>query len=85
MSKAKIVIISIISIFILCSAWLIYAINYEVATIDTKISSEQKYTLKLQQIGMPGFPFGNANAKIIMYKDDGEILEHSMVVGTDGG
>ncbi len=92
MSKAwKIIkrILIISSICLLAFAVLFVAVFYyeeglKITPIDTRTSPDGEYTLYLQQIGAPSWPFGPVGGKIVLKKNGKTIEKYKTLVYTDG-
>ncbi len=67
----------------LCCAF-VYSEFFNATTIDTQTSSDGRYTLALQQIGSPAWPFGPVTAQVKL-KDGKKTIEAQKVeVYNDG-
>ncbi len=60
--------------------------DFSRTTVDTETSPNGKYTVTLQQIGSPEFPFGSVTAKITLKNEKGKKIESVKgEINNDGG
>lgn len=62
-----------------------YTVNYKKTTCDISVSPGGKYEMALQAVGEPDWPFGSANGRVVLKKDDQEISNVEFELHNDGG
>lgn len=89
MKKSLKIILYIIGIiiFIVLLFWLSisYITNDKKTTCDTSISKDGKYTLLLQMIGEPDWPFGSISGRLVLKKGKDKISQTDFELRNDGG
>ena len=79
-----VVCLMLVAIIYFCSAF-IYHEFFRATTVDTQVSPDGRYTLYLQQIGSPGWPFGPVTAQVMLKEGDKTIKKEQLEVYNDGG
>lgn len=76
-----------IIIFIALLFWLSisYITNDKKITCDTSISKDGKYTLLLQMIGEPDWPFDSVSGRLVLKKGKDKISQTDFELRNDGG
>lgn len=74
--------IALTIVFWLC---LHYQMNYKKTTCDTSVSPDGKYTLALQAVGEPDWPFGAASGRLILMEGDKKLSQTDFELFDDGG
>lgn len=63
----------------------VYSEFFRAETINTQTSPDGRYTLYLQQIGSPGWPFGPVTAQVMLKEGKKTIEKQKVEVYNDGG
>lgn len=74
--------VALIVVFWFCIS---YTVNYKKTTCDISVSPDGKYKMTLQAVGEPDWPFGSANGRVVLKKDDQEISNVEFELHNDGG
>lgn len=74
--------VALIVVFWFCIS---YTVNYKKTTCDISVSPDGKYEMTLQAVGEPDWPFGSANGRVVLKKDDQEISNVEFELHNDGG
>ncbi len=86
--------ICIILIIAVCAAALavvcfglafVYSEYFHAETVDCQPSPDGRYTLELQQIGSPAWPYGPVTAQITLKQGDKTVAKQRTEVYNDGG
>ena len=61
-----------------------YKTKYEETEIASYISADEKYELRISQVGTPEFPYGKGKCRLKLYSDNEEINRKDIEVYNDG-
>lgn len=88
MSGIKKTVIMVLGLFalllVILFGSLVYITHYKVDTVDTQESPDGVYELKLQSVGDPYFPFGDAPGQLVLSEEDSVISKISFEIANDG-
>lgn len=70
---------------VLFGSALIYSEYFHAETVDFQSSPDGKYTLELQQIGSPAWPFGPVTAQVALKQGEKTVEKQRTEVYNDGG
>lgn len=88
MSGIKKTVITVLGLFalllVILFGSLVYITHYKVDTVDTQESPDGVYELKLQSVGDPYFPFGDAPGQLVLSEEDSVISKTSFEIANDG-
>ncbi len=76
--------ICLLAFVILFLAAFYYEEELKIKPVDTQTSPNGEYTLYLQQVGTPSWPFGPVGGKIVLKKDGKTIDKYKTLVYSDG-
>lgn len=80
-----IVVCCLFVMFIYSCSKFVYSEFFHTTTINTQSSPDGRYTLYLQQIGSPGWPFGPVTAQVTLKEGTKTIEKQKVEVYNDGG
>lgn len=63
----------------------LYVAFYRVAVVDTALSPDGNYTLVLQSVGEPRFPFGPAPGRLVLKDGGATVAKARFEIANDGG
>lgn len=79
----------VFAFLILCALCLVGVLYYEselrIQTIDENVSHDGNYTVVLQQVGEPNWPFGAVKARIVFEQNGSTISKYDTQISNDGG
>lgn len=62
----------------------VFVTQYQTESVDTSVSPDGKYTLALDSIGQPEFPYGSAHGRIALTRNGKKVSKAKIDLADDG-
>lgn len=69
---------------IITAGTMLYSTKYKVTALDQAVSPDGEYTVLLQQIGEPDFPFGYTHARLVLKNSGHTVVKTRFDAANDG-
>ncbi len=80
-----IVIAALLVLFAIALSLFIYETEYKITELDRSVSPDGGYTLLLESIGDPDFPFGLTHIRLVLKDGQRIIAQQTLNIANDGG